>query len=80
VQAVWLAVGDDIDIMLDVNGGYSRRTALYMARAFAELGVYWVEEPLPHTDLDGLAELANHVDIPLLVAKIYILLMGLNRH
>jgi len=63
VQAVRSALGDDIDIMVDVNGGYSRRTALYMARAFEELRVYWVEEPLSHTDLDGLAELANHVDI-----------------
>ncbi|HHY47618.1 MAG TPA: mandelate racemase/muconate lactonizing enzyme family protein [Firmicutes bacterium] len=63
VSAVRDAVGRDIDIMVDVNGGYSRRVALDMARAYQDLGLLWIEEPLPYTDIEGLAELAANVDV-----------------
>ncbi len=36
-----------------------------MARELDQLGVVWLEEPLPKDDLKGLAELARQADIPI---------------
>jgi L-alanine-DL-glutamate epimerase-like enolase superfamily enzyme len=61
------AVGDSMDIMVDLNQGWrmagdtSRSldpvTARGIAARLAEFGVLWVEEPLDGTDLRGLAAL-----------------------
>jgi len=71
VQAVRRALGDDLSILVDANqnnasAGYaywSRQTAGRMAGALDELGVYYLEEPLPRQDLEGLAALAAAVDM-----------------
>jgi D-galactarolactone cycloisomerase len=72
VRAVRDAVGDEMEIMVDANQAWateppfwSFRTALRMARELAELGVVWLEEPLPKDDLRGLAELARQSEIPI---------------
>ena len=41
-------------LFVDANGAYSRKQALAMARAFAELAVCWFEQPRPACDLDGI--------------------------
>ncbi len=63
VKAVREAVGPDVEIMVDVNGAYSRRTAYEMAHVYQEYGVFWMEEPLPYADLEGYARLAADVEI-----------------
>lgn len=66
IRAVREAVGDGFDIMVDVNQGWSEWQARAGAPALAELGVRWLEEPLPAADLDGNARLA--AALPLAVA------------
>lgn len=71
VRAVREAVGDDMNILVDANQNnvsinysyWSRRTALRVAEELEMLDVYWLEEPLPRTDLEGLAELSASVDV-----------------
>jgi len=71
IEAVRRALGDDYTILVDANQnnaspGYnfwSRRRAALMARELEELGVYFLEEPLPRTDVEGLAEIAASVDM-----------------
>jgi L-alanine-DL-glutamate epimerase-like enolase superfamily enzyme len=72
VRAVRDAVGNEMEIMVDANQAWateppfwSFRTALWMARELAALGVVWLEEPLPKDDLRGLAELARQTAIPI---------------
>jgi L-alanine-DL-glutamate epimerase-like enolase superfamily enzyme len=48
------AIGRDADLFVDANGAYTRKQALAMAEAFADLGVIWFEEPVSSDDLDGL--------------------------
>ncbi|MHA1129453.1 MAG: mandelate racemase/muconate lactonizing enzyme family protein [Candidatus Helarchaeota archaeon] len=55
--------GDDLEIMADVNSGYSHRQALKIARIAEKLNLRWLEEPLPSDDLIGLSELRSKVDI-----------------
>jgi L-alanine-DL-glutamate epimerase-like enolase superfamily enzyme len=74
LEAVRKAVGDGMDIMVDANYGWNiapdravqrwdLRTAISMARAMEELGVYWLEEPLYCYDYDGLADLRRQVNL-----------------
>ncbi len=48
------AIGPNVELFVDANGAYSRKQALAMAQAFAQLGVTWFEEPVSSDDLEGL--------------------------
>ncbi len=65
VREVRAAVGDDIEILVDVNGAFSTHHALEIGRALEDLGVFHFEEPRPHYDLEGLAAIADTLDIPI---------------
>jgi L-alanine-DL-glutamate epimerase-like enolase superfamily enzyme len=54
VRAARKAVGDAVDLYVDANGAYTRKQALALAGAFADLGVTWFEEPVSSDDLEGL--------------------------
>jgi L-alanine-DL-glutamate epimerase-like enolase superfamily enzyme len=54
VRQVRLAVGEGPEIFVDANGAYARKLALRQARALADLGVTWYEEPVSSEDLAGL--------------------------
>jgi D-galactarolactone cycloisomerase len=46
VRQVRRAVGDKVDLMVDANMAYDRRTALEMAKFLEDQCVYWFEEPI----------------------------------
>jgi L-alanine-DL-glutamate epimerase-like enolase superfamily enzyme len=49
------AIGPDLELFVDANGAFSRKQALWFARAFAEdFNVRWFEEPVSSDDLAGL--------------------------
>jgi L-alanine-DL-glutamate epimerase-like enolase superfamily enzyme len=48
------AIGAEAELFVDANGAYDRKQALAKAKAFAELGVSWFEEPVSSDDLGGL--------------------------
>ncbi len=54
VRAARSAIGPDVELFVDANGGYSRKQALAHAERFAEAGVTWFEEPVSSDDLEGL--------------------------
>jgi L-rhamnonate dehydratase len=53
VEALRVAVGPDIDVLIDAGQVYNTKTAIQMASRFAKYNIYWLEEPLPPNDLDG---------------------------
>jgi L-alanine-DL-glutamate epimerase-like enolase superfamily enzyme len=73
VRATREAVGDDMDIMVDLNQGWRMpgdvSAALDLAAVrrlageLAELGVLWLEEPLPARDLSGLRAIREQTGI-----------------
>ncbi|MCY4366028.1 MAG: mandelate racemase/muconate lactonizing enzyme family protein [Chloroflexi bacterium] len=65
VAEVRRAVGDNIDILVDVNGAYSVHRGIEVGKALQSLGVFHFEEPRPHYDLEGLAAVADALDIPI---------------
>ena len=71
VEAVREAVGKDVQLLVDANQsnespGYaywSRSTALEMVRHLEELDVYFLEDPLPNGEVEGLAEICDSVEM-----------------
>jgi len=55
-------IGPSAELFADANGGYSRKQAIRIAHASAELGMNWFEEPVSSDDLDGLREVRDAVD------------------
>lgn len=54
VRVVREAIGEGVDLLVDANGAYTRKQALYWAEAFAEAGITYLEEPVSSEDREGL--------------------------
>jgi hypothetical protein len=55
-------IGPDTELYVDANGGYTRKQAVRMARAWAESTCRWFEEPVSSDDLVvGLARVRDGV-------------------
>ena len=65
VTEVRKAVGDDIDILVDVNGAYSIHHSIEIGKKLEDLGVFHFEEPRPHYDLEGLSKISDALTIPI---------------
>jgi mandelate racemase len=64
VRAVRGAVGEEVGILVDYNQALILPEAERRGRALQDLGVRWLEEPLPVQDDAGLAELARRLEVP----------------
>jgi L-alanine-DL-glutamate epimerase-like enolase superfamily enzyme len=57
------ALGPDIDIMIDVNQGYSADVAINQGRKIVDYDIYWLEEPVPADDFAGYRRVAEALPI-----------------
>jgi L-talarate/galactarate dehydratase len=64
VQAVRQAVGANIRILVDATESWDRTRATHTGRLLQEAGITWLEDPVHHQDMTGLAHLAETLDIP----------------
>jgi L-alanine-DL-glutamate epimerase-like enolase superfamily enzyme len=64
VRAVRQAVGANIRIFVDGTESWDRPRAAHTGRLLQEAGIAWLEDPLHHQDVDGLAQLAQGLEIP----------------
>jgi L-alanine-DL-glutamate epimerase-like enolase superfamily enzyme len=65
VRAVRAAIGDDVKLLADVNFRWTPAQAIRAGRALEEFGLYWLEDPVPTHNLDGLAEVRGALDVPI---------------
>lgn len=57
LRAVRAAIGDEVAVLTDANGAYTRKEGLYWAWRFREdYGVTWLEEPVSSQDTVGLSQ------------------------
>ena len=59
------AVGDGVDIMVDINQGWDVNQAITIGRRLEEYGLYWLEDPTDHHDYPGLARIADALTTPI---------------
>lgn len=65
VRAVREAVGDDIDLLIEVHGRLSPANAIYAAKRLEELRPYFYEEPIPPDNVEAMALVARSTSIPI---------------
>ena len=59
------AVGDDIDIMLDLHARTTPAAAIQFGRLLADYNLYWYEEPCWPEHVDALVEVARALPFPI---------------
>jgi galactonate dehydratase len=65
VQAMREAIGDKIDIMLDLHARTTPAAAIQFGRLLSDYNLYWYEEPCWPEDIDGLKEVKNALPMPI---------------
>jgi L-alanine-DL-glutamate epimerase-like enolase superfamily enzyme len=65
VHAVREAVGPDVRIMVDATESWSPIRARRTGRVLQDAGIAWLEDPVHHLDVAGLAELRRHLQVPI---------------
>jgi len=58
-------VGPDVDILIDCHGRLSPTSAVQMAQALEEFGIYFFEEPVLPEDPASMAMVAESISIPI---------------
>jgi L-alanine-DL-glutamate epimerase-like enolase superfamily enzyme len=54
-------IGEDAELYVDANGGYTAKQAVRVMEAAADLDVRWLEEPVSSDDLAGLRQVRDAV-------------------
>lgn len=65
VKAVRDAVGDDVDIIVELHSAMSATTAIQLARELEPFKCMYLEEPVHFMDVDVMAKVADQIKIPL---------------
>lgn len=64
IKAIRKAVGDEVDIGVDANGGLDYSTALDLCIRLEQFNLFKVEQPVPSWDVDGMARLQRKLHTP----------------
>ena len=64
IREVRAALGDDVGILVDANGGYTSHGAIRAGRMMEKYNVFHFEEPCPYWDLDANARVSHVLDLP----------------
>jgi galactonate dehydratase len=65
LRAVREAVGDNIELLVEIHGRLDPNTAIRLAHELEPFRPFFMEEPVPPDSLDALAKVAGQVNIPL---------------
>lgn len=66
VRAVREAIGPDVRLGVDANGGWSPRVAIQTVRRLREFDIFFVEQPVAALDVAWLADVRRHVEVPIM--------------
>ena len=65
VHALREAIGPNINLMIDLNGGYDALQVMEAAKLWEPFNLYWLEEPVGACEIESLASLQNKISIPI---------------
>jgi galactonate dehydratase len=64
VEAVRDAVGDEVELLIEMHGRFAPAAAVDIARELEQWRPAWIEEPVPPENLKALAKVTERVRIP----------------
>ena len=65
VEAMRLAAGDDVDIMIDVHARTTPAAAIQFGRMLEDFNIYWFEEPVAPENIEALRRVSQALRIPI---------------
>ena len=69
VRSVRKAIGDKVDLMLDVNQTWDLNTAMVWGKRLEEFQIGWLEEPLDPEDIRSHRILARELNVPIALGE-----------
>ena len=66
LRQIRAAVGNEIDLRIDINQGYDVETSLRVLNEIAKYNISEAEQPLPFWDVHGMAEIKKRSPIPIM--------------
>lgn len=64
VRAARRAIGRNVMLAIDANNAFTAPAAVRFARAVEDQAIAWFEEPVATEDIDGSADVARQLDMP----------------
>jgi L-alanine-DL-glutamate epimerase-like enolase superfamily enzyme len=68
-KAVRKQAGDGFPLLFDPVGAYTRDEAFKVGRVLDQLNFVSYEDPIPTSDMEGLAQLAEALDLPITIGE-----------
>ena len=65
IRAVREAVGDSVDLLIEGHCRFNVATAVEFAEAIHQFRPTWFEEPVPHTNIPAMIEVARRSPVPI---------------
>jgi len=69
VRAVREAVGQEVDLLVEVHRRLAPMHAIRVLHMLEEFGLYWFEEPVPAENVPALAEVRAATDVPIVTGE-----------
>lgn len=66
VECIRNAIKDETGLALDLGAGYSMGDSIRLAKAFESYDLDWIEDPIPGTNTEALAQVTQNTSIPVL--------------
>lgn len=66
VRAMRDAIGPEVRLGVDANGGWSPRVAIQTIRCLTEFGIFFAEQPVSPADVNWLADVRKQVPVPVM--------------
>ena len=71
MRAIRKAIGDDVEILLDANGGWpDAPSAVGAMRRLEEFRPFWIEEPVRADNIQAMARIAEALDTPVATGEL----------
>jgi L-alanine-DL-glutamate epimerase-like enolase superfamily enzyme len=65
------AVGPDVKLIVDANQRWNVKQALIMGKALAPFNPYWIEDPVPHYDYEGLRRVKDELETMICAGEVF---------
>jgi galactonate dehydratase len=79
ISAARKAVGDKIDICVDMHGRYDSTTGEQVAKLFEPLNLMWLEEPIPAENIEAYKKITDSTSTPICAGENLYLAHGFRR-
>ena len=65
IRAIRTAIGPEIDLMVDCHSRFNSGLIIQTTKALDDLNLFWIEDPVPLTDLYAVAHVSQSTSMPI---------------